>query len=84
MVSKGYAKIGDFQNKLKPWSKEGVAASRKMMKAAAGGGGRGGKTVATQERASLYPMLCAILVLLVAVLVMDKVHGTFDTLYKNM
>ena len=28
MIEKGYSCIKDFQNKLKPWSKEGASASR--------------------------------------------------------
>jgi dihydroorotate dehydrogenase (fumarate) len=78
MLKKGYKSIDEFKGKLKPWSKEGVALSRKAKKAAGetalvstkAGGGAGAGGSATMSA------FCAVLVMIIAVLLADK----FDAL----
>jgi dihydroorotate dehydrogenase (fumarate) len=80
MGKKGYKRISDFQGKLKPWSKEGASISRAAKKKRGEGGaaasGGGATAAAEKQKASLYPLMCAILVALLAVLLYDKYNLT--------
>jgi len=76
MTDKGYGSVGDFQGKLKPWSKEGAAIARAAKKAREGGTKTetNGKAAAatTQGNDQQLMMISALLAVLVAVLLADK------------
>lgn len=74
MAEKGYRTVDDFRGKLRPWSKEGAAVARKARAKARAGGTTGGGGTATARRAGSdpYAILSAVLAVLVAVLMADK------------
>jgi dihydroorotate dehydrogenase (fumarate) len=74
MAEKGYRTVDDFRGKLRPWSKEGAAVARKARAKARAGGTTGGGGTATVRRAGSdpYAILSAVLAVLVAVLMADK------------
>lgn len=76
MAEKGYNSIDEFKNKLKEWSKEGVALSREArMKKKAAGTITTAATVKGSASASSgmdNVMLTALLMVAIAVLLADK------------
>ena len=77
MAEKGYQSIEEFKNKLKEWSKEGVALSReaKMKKKKAAGV----TTTTTAAKGSASPgmdnlLVTAVLMVAIAVLLADKMN----------
>ncbi len=75
MTKKGYKSVDDFRGKLKEWSKEGVSLSRAARmadKKNAGGVGTEMKVAKSSSTGMESQMTTAILVILIAVLLADK------------
>lgn len=81
MQSKGYKTIDDFKNKLKEWSKEGVALSRQVKlekkknhanTVASGKGAANGTATSGTAFDSQNSLIMAVLVLTIAILLADK------------
>eukprot|EP00553_Chaetoceros_curvisetus_P004671 CAMPEP_0204621134 /NCGR_PEP_ID=MMETSP0717-20131115/6953_1 /ASSEMBLY_ACC=CAM_ASM_000666 /TAXON_ID=230516 /ORGANISM="Chaetoceros curvisetus" /LENGTH=394 /DNA_ID=CAMNT_0051635487 /DNA_START=1056 /DNA_END=2240 /DNA_ORIENTATION=+ len=75
MKKKGYKSVDDFRGKLKEWSKEGVSLSRAARmadKKKAGGEGTDVKVAKSSSGGMESQMTTAILVIVIAVLLADK------------
>ena len=76
MEEKGYTSIDDFKGKLKPWSKEGAAASREARKDREGSSTTRGRSTSTalKEEGGVFMYLSAILLAVLTILLADKVQ----------
>lgn len=72
MEDKCYQNVDEFCNKLKPWSKEGAAASRAAKKKDSMISGDVGAVAKKDKADDTYMLLSGILVVLLAVLLADK------------
>jgi len=72
MEDKCYQNVDEFCNKLKPWSKEGAAASRAAKKKDSMISGDVGAVAKKDKADDTYMLLSGILVFLLAVLLADK------------